>query len=470
MNTFQRPREVQQRIARHYLDTLRRANTAIHRGRENRTFWYKQVEQDWGQIRHWQSWSASADDGDSERSRLCVDFSIAGLDVLQVRQSPPERITWLQQALQVAQRLNDGPSERTVEYELGHVYILVGAVEDARQSALRLLQVSEAARDDFNTGRAWYVLGLVNLHVGALGEAETALQKSIALLERVGAEAELGRALQGMGRVAMYRGESQRAHDLFLRYLGIVERSDREAELAPAYLTMNHVLLQLRDYSSARVYVERALQVCQHTGFQRLLPLVWLSLGATEVELDDLESASQHFEKGIADARLMQAKSALIEMLWNLADVRMRQANYAAAYHLLQEALVLARENRILYLLCEITAALSRWHLDQKQVEEARDTLREACTFALELKSDNFLTLVLIPAMMLWRQTNRAEQAAQWAGLAVAYSKHVSARLFDPLCAKLKQDLGTKRYRRAFEQGKLLSLDDVVPQILVLLA
>ena len=42
---------VQQRLASHYLDTLRRANAAINRGRGNRAYWYKRVEQDWGNIR-----------------------------------------------------------------------------------------------------------------------------------------------------------------------------------------------------------------------------------------------------------------------------------------------------------------------------------------------------------------------------------------------------------------------------------
>ncbi len=111
---------VLQRLAQHYLDTSRQANVAIHRGRGNRDYWYDRIDQDWGQIRHWQAWSASAPDADSSQAHICLNFSIAGLNVLRVRQSPPERITWLRQALVAARRTHSGAAERTILYEHGH--------------------------------------------------------------------------------------------------------------------------------------------------------------------------------------------------------------------------------------------------------------------------------------------------------------------------------------------------------------
>lgn len=456
---------VQRRLAEHYLDILRRASTAIHRGRGNRAYWYTRIEQDWLQIQRWQTWSALAADSDSVQARVCLDFSIAGLEILRVRQSPPERITWLKQALQVAQQVGDSTAERTLLHELGHTYFVVGASDEARQTARHLLQIAESSGDDFNMGRAWYVLGQAGLHVGALDDADNAFRKSVALLEKVGAEAELGRAFQGMGRVAMYSGDSPRALDFFTRYLRIVERSRREAELVPACLTMNHVLLELRDYAAAKVYAERALRICLDTGFQRMLPSIRLSLGVTEAELGNLDAACRHYEAGLAAARLVQAKSSLIEIQWYFGDARMRQQNYAEAYTYLREALRLAHEDHILYFLCEISAALARWHVEQNQTSAARDPLREAINYALQLGSDNFLAAVLVPTIMLWRQANRAEQAAQWAGALSLHAEYVYPRLFNPLCAQLEQELGTERYRRAVEAGKARTLKDVITEV-----
>ena len=230
------------RLARHYVDVMRRANAAIQRGHGNRAYWYNRIEQDWGQIRHWQTWSAEASEADREHSQVCLDFSIQGLEILRVRQSPPERIAWLRQALEVAQRIDDGAAERTILHELGHTYFLIGEGDEAEQTAQHLLEIAEASKDDFNIGRAWYVLGQVGIFRGTLDVAEDAFRKSVVLLERAEAEAELGRAFQGMGRTAMYRGDNQSAYDYFLRYLNIVEDSGREAEQGPAYLTMSSCL------------------------------------------------------------------------------------------------------------------------------------------------------------------------------------------------------------------------------------
>ena len=200
-----------------------------------------------------------------------------------------------------------------------------------------------------------------------------------------------------------------------------------------------------------------------------MLPSTWLTLGVIAAEMDDLEAANHHYDEGILTAQASQAKSAIIELLWYRGDARMRQGDLESAYTDLQEALSLARENRILYFLCEITTALSRWHLKQNQVEAARAPLLEALGFALELGSDNFLVLPLVSAMMLWRLKGQAEQATRWAGLLSNYPQYVHPRLFTPLCAQLALDLGGDDYRQAFERGKSLHLKETVNDVIGLL-
>ncbi|GEM_PF-1018688 len=460
---------VQQRIAQHYLGTLRRANTAIQRGYGSRVHWYSQIEQDWEQIRQWQSWAASGESHELERRRMCVDFTLAGLEVLRVRQTPAERLAWLQKALDQFPQDENSAASRTLLNELGNTYFYLSDNPAAKATAEKLLALAEAANDPFDIGRAWYVLGQIALNIGALEEGEKAMQTAADLLEQVGAEAELGRALQGVGRAALWTGQLERAKALFERYLKIVEASSREAELAPAYITMNNLLLEQRRFEEAKQYAERAIMVCHKTGFQRMLGSALLCVGVAEAELGELDAASAHYEEGLVSSKSLRATSSVIDLLRYLADARMRQGRYAEARGHLEEGLALSRELHILYYLCEITAALTRWHLDQGQVEAARPFLREAIEFAQELKSDNFLCTALLPAVMLWRQDGQPEQAATWAGVLQKYPDYVLPRLFDPLCAQLEQELGAERYQRAVEHGKTSALKETVEHILTLL-
>jgi tetratricopeptide (TPR) repeat protein len=208
---------------------------------------------------------------------------------------------------------------------------------------------------------------------------------------------------------------------------------------------MNHVLLELRDYPRAKMYAERAILVCQNTGFQRMLPSALLSLAVAETEMGDLDAAGEHLVESVKLARMLQMPSGIIDPLRYLADVRMWQGNYAEAFEHLQDGLALSRDGNILYYLCEIHAALARWYLDQNQPDAARDPLREAVSFALKLGSDNFLVLVLTPAMRLWQGMGEAEQAARWAGLLSGHRDYLTPRLYEPICAGLERELGAAR-------------------------
>ncbi len=460
---------VQQRLAQHYVDTLQRANTAIQRGRGNRGHWYNQIEQDWEQIRQWQAWSAGASDLEKERAKLCIDFSIGGIDVLRVRQTPTDRIQWMKMALAVAQKIGNTTAECTALHELGHTYFYIGATEDATDAAQMLLKLADPTHDSFNLGRAWYILGQVALHHGKLDEAESALIKGMDYLQQAGAEAEYGRALQAYGRIALFQGDNQTAYERFARYVNIVERSGREAELVPAYITMNNVLLALQDYPQAKRYAERALQIGLKTGFQRMMSTVWLCLGAAEAELGELDQACAHFLQGITHARALQGLSSLIDLLRNLANVEMRLGRTADAHAHLLEALELSRQPNILYYLCEVTAALAHWHLVQHQTEIARLYLREAFGFAEQLHHPRFFAVALAPALLLVHTEGQAEQAAIWMGVLAAYADDLEPYLYGDLKTRLQEGLSAAQFAQALARGADIQLTDAVAEIRTLI-
>ena len=466
MITQQSLQSAQYRVISHYIQRLRQANEAIKRGHDYRTYWLNLIEQDWSQIKHWQQWTTLGNDYDIEKARYCSELCLAGNEILRIRQPPPERLIWLQQGLEAAQMIGDNEAERLCLFQLGQTYFYLGATEKAKECGYRLLELAQAAGDEVGMGHGWYTLGSAALHQGAMDDAEHAFQQCLAIFERLFDDIEVGRALQGIGRAAMFRGENQHAYEYFLRYLDIAERFGNEAELSTAYITMNNVLLGLRRYEEAKTYAERAVQICQQTGFQRMLPTAWLCLAVCEAELDDLEAAGTHMEQSIASARLIEGKSAVIDALRYLGNVKARQGNYSQAFSHFEEALELAREDHILYYLCEILSAQAWWYVVQGEIDRAHEALREAIGFAFELGSDYFLTIVLLPAIKLWQRMGWAEPAAEWVGVLTGYPEHVLPRMFDPLCVELERDLGAEGYHRALEGGKTVTLYGVLEAIM----
>ncbi|MBK8022660.1 MAG: tetratricopeptide repeat protein [Chloroflexi bacterium] len=453
------------RLAKHYVNKLRQANGAVKRGQQKHSYWVSLIDQDWMQIQKWQKWAAAGSSDDLERAQLCTHLSLAANELLRVRQSPPERLLWLEQALAAAQRVGDGEAERLCLFQLGQTLFYMGRADEAERYGRTLLDLARQADDQPNLGHAWYTLGSVALHRGTLAEAEEAFKQCLAVFEPLGDQIEMGRAYQGLGRALMFRGDSRAAHPYFERYLHVVETHGNEAELSTAYITLNNVLINLNDFQPAKIYAERAVEVCRRTGFQRILPTALLCLGVCEAELGDLDAAAEHYEEALDLGRSINAMGGIIDILRYLADARARQGRLDEAFAHLQEALALSREGRILYYLVEVCAALAWWYAERDELSEARATLREGIDYAFEIGSDNFLARVLLSAAQVWLHAGEAESAARWLGLLSGYAEHLETRRVEPLKAAATGSLGAQRFQELYEAGKTLLLEDALKGI-----
>jgi hypothetical protein len=184
------------------------------------------------------------------------------------------------------------------------------------------------------------------------------------------------------------------------------------------------------------------------------------------------QAVAQQFPDGVLWASLGEQPSIISEISTWADALRLGEPSRVRKVEEISAQLTaVLRDKRMLLIIDDVWQAEHTLpfrvggHLNQGEIEPARAQLREAVGFAQQLKSSNFLTLVLIPAMMLWRAEHQLEQAAAWAGLLMQHQMHVLPRLFKPLCVQLESDLGVERYERALEQGKALTLESTVVQI-----
>ena len=62
--------QAEYRLARHYLNKLRRLNEAVRRGRANASFAVAEFDLEWDQIKHWQHWTCRSGPDDAARALL----------------------------------------------------------------------------------------------------------------------------------------------------------------------------------------------------------------------------------------------------------------------------------------------------------------------------------------------------------------------------------------------------------------
>jgi tetratricopeptide (TPR) repeat protein len=192
--------QAEYRLARHYLNKLRRLNDAVRRGRANASYAVAEFDLEWDQIKHWQNWTCRSETDDAERALLCIEFPFAGLEILSHRINAAEHVTWLQAALIAADRLHDMSAERRLLYELQMAYYRVGSVDMIKETATQLLQRAEEAGDHLAIERALFGLAAYSEERGQYTDSRRYLQRALELATPLKDVVEIGRILNALGK------------------------------------------------------------------------------------------------------------------------------------------------------------------------------------------------------------------------------------------------------------------------------
>jgi len=458
-------------MAQHYLDKLRQAERFSRRGRESSAYWLNQIRQDWEQIKQWQAWSVGWQDTDMKRARLCAAFSLITPDILQVQLTPSEQLSWSQQALDVVHLLNEHGTENMVLYRAAFISLTVEKIEQAEEYAQRLMENARTTQDRLSMGRAWYIMATANFTRGIYDRAEEFYTKSIAQFKACHAVDEIPIVWRGLGRVSMFQGNYQKCQMYHRKYLDASVATGSELGILDAHISLSGVSISLRDYVSAEHHAEHALALARPLGKWRLLPPALFSLAHAQKWLGKYETACNYYEEGISIARdIGTAPSNIANGLYGLAQARYLQGNYTTALKHFEEALEIARSAQLVFRVCQISQDMVLAYISLDQVEAARARLKETLKSAQQLNTHQFMSKALAAAIIVWQHLGEVEQAAVWAGLLSSYTQLLHPSLFDlGIYEQLEAELGTHCYRDAVERGKMLNLENVVPEILTLL-
>jgi hypothetical protein len=96
--------ETNRRLAKYYLEELRRLEERYEQGNENISPALLQLVEQWPQIVIKQKWSAQHAKEDEEAAELCSAFA-DGSDLLNLHQDPIDRVRWSEAGLEAARIL-----------------------------------------------------------------------------------------------------------------------------------------------------------------------------------------------------------------------------------------------------------------------------------------------------------------------------------------------------------------------------
>jgi tetratricopeptide (TPR) repeat protein len=455
----------QYRLAQHYLGKLRTASEAVRLGRASLAYGLRLFDQEWEQIKNWQHWASNQPNAPQGVAVLCKEFILAGADLLQIRQSPIERVVWLESALKASTYLQDVEAEYEILFQLFYAHYSLNALDTAEFYAKHLFEAAQTTHHRLYYGRAIFAIGCIQEERGRYAEARQSYKESLAIFEALKAGLDIGSALNGLGAVALYLGEFKTAHDHFVHHLAIAESLGRKVDICRALLAISEGLWGLEDFAGSELYAQRAMALSKALGHQRMLGGALLKIAGCAVEQNKLEEACVAYAEGLQVARSSGAEQNVIYGLSSLGYVEFRLGRYTEALAHCSESLEMARLAKQPRFMGNALRNMANIHLMMGDLAPAQHELYEALRLAQSLNSDFQKIRILCTAVWLWQRQGLLEQAAIWAGLLVDKSE-IDVPVFQPVFVELEIALGYQHYHHALAQGKKLNLDTVVAEVL----
>lgn len=458
----------QYRLARHYLNKLRFADEALHHGQANVTYALTVFEQEWEQIRYWQSWVAARSASDQEAMRLCLEFPLAGQDILSNRNNLADHARWLEQALEAASKLQNTQAELTILHHLLQTLFRQGSLDRAEQYAATLVSRAQSVNDILFLGRGFYDLGSIEEDRGQYSDAERHYREALEIFEELRQDADMARALHGLGAVALYTGQFEEAYRYFVRHLELAESSGSNAEACNGLLSISEALMSLDRYAEAQKYGERAVERSRLFGYKRILAAALVSLASCEVEQNHLEAACPLYEEAIQVARAVGTERNVIHGLSSLGYALLRLARYSEARSRLEEGLQLARAGGMPRYICNLQRNLANTFLGLREFDAARNALLDSLTIGSGLGSVPQKVRTVSGVVAYYTALGQYQTAAEYAGTLLGDS-NLDGPLFQPVCQQLERALGSEPYQQAITRGQSRTLDEIVAEILAAL-
>jgi hypothetical protein len=108
--------------ASHYKEVLRTANGLYMKSGDEVMIGLRLFDLEWENIRVGQAWASETRKSSNESSRLCIYYPNGGVEILNLRQHPSDRILWLESALNAAREIRDINAQYASVGNLGDAY------------------------------------------------------------------------------------------------------------------------------------------------------------------------------------------------------------------------------------------------------------------------------------------------------------------------------------------------------------
>lgn len=466
----ERPYTLQEKryyLAKHYLERLTAASAAYRRGHENTSYALALFDQEWPQIKQWWHWANLHAPQNDQIARLSVEYMQQGTELFYLRQTPQERLEWLQNALLAARKIQDLYTEVVCLFHMAWAIHKQADLEQAESMARKALALGQTNQNLLCVGRILHLLGEIVMRRGDYAEALDLCTRSLDILLTLEATTYLPDLYITISEIRYMQGDLAKARDYALRSVTILEAGGVEVGFANIYNWFGSLAWEAGEFDLGEKYVLKSVEASRKRGAQSTLAHGLYSLGTLEVTRQCYPDAQRYFNES-----LQVAKS--IGEAWLIPIVEAEQGylcylmgNHQTADQTLNLTIEFARHTGYRGVLALTLNYLADIQISGTNPHHAIPALSEGLGIALADKNRIEMMHGLLVAAKFSQRVGKFEQAAQWLGLLLSQPS-IIAPILSPamrLYRALEHEMGKVRFHEAVQGGKSLNPELVIETI-----
>ena len=226
--------------------------------------------------------------------------------------------------------------------------------------------------------------------------------------------------------------------------------------------------------AEAKALVSQAYALASNQGNLWVRNFALQELAYYAFEAGDDDEAKRLYQECLTGARNLRHSTAVGAALWGLAAIAIRQGEFAQARRFAEDRLKLerhaGRQDAIIYTLLSLVETAMAAHDDR----EARERLREALQLSNDPEQYSFLWVVFHSAK-LFTQIGLGAETVALVSFLTQYPRAIrefperDQMTLQALSTQLQAELPPNLYQAAWEQGRTLSLGDLLTKLRLVL-
>jgi predicted ATPase/DNA-binding XRE family transcriptional regulator len=438
----------------------------------NQRHWLQRLDADQANLREALAWVAARDEvvpGMRLVNALWRFWSIRG--------HLAEGRVWLEQMLLLSERGRAAGALRIRALRgSGHLAFAEGDIEVAETRFNLSHALACESEDHLGVAASLRDLGSLAQAQGDYARATMLFQQSLDLYRELADRAGIATCLVDLGEVARHRGEYEQAQALDEEALALQRDLADGAGMAFSLNELANVARHQGDYVRGRRFATEALVLQRALGDLRGAATSLNNLGIMAQASGEPDEAARAYQEAFDLFRRTGDKHGISIVLPGLADLALRRGDMAEAKRLTQDALRLHTELREDRAIAQRLDALGRLARLTEDFQQACHLHRESLLLFARIGDRRGVGMALDGFATLWAAQGDAIRATQLFAVAGAtradlrvapdFGAYVDPALRDTAIADLRTRLGEDEFIRAWEHGRMQSLESAVASVL----